>query len=289
MVGRRKTDEMKNLMNKLTPGKQHKRSGTRENRWLGWSQSLAERHSRVAANHRAMSLTFLHPATTLLFDCGRWLHAAWTITQQINLSIGPILRSLQPAGGYELASRQEMERQRALPSSRFTPNSGAKTIVERWGEPSRIKSAEQIEDLVANLQTVVVKQERHTWLRPLQRVFARAKAVEAGEMATVSRAQHETLLVERSLQIVRRVVDERRRVEEQTRRTLVARQQRSAPQVAPADRETVMQSPRGLQVGAQGMTRTTAPLIDIEQLTDRVVRNIDSRIIAHRERMGTLF
>jgi hypothetical protein len=252
---------MKNLLKKLTPGQRRKRSGTCDNRWLGWAQSLADRHSRIAVNHRGSSLTFMHPATTLPLYCEQWRRAAWTITPQINLSIGPILRLFQRAHGREASNEHRTERHRA-----------------------------PLEYPVTNTQAFIVERRSSTWQRPLQRVFAFAMFEEAGEARPVSRARHETLPVERSLQVVRRVVDERRRVEEPTRRTLVAREHRSMPRIeAAVAPETVMQSPRGLRVGAQGMMQTTAPSIDINQLTDRVVRNIDSRIIAHRERMGRLF
>lgn len=261
MTIERKSEAMKNLLKKLTPGQRRIRSGACDNRWLGWAQSMADRHSRIAVNHRGLSLTFLHPATTLLLRCEQWRRAAWTITPQINLSISPILQLFQRASGRESASEQRTDRDRA-----------------------------PLENSVTNTQAFIIEQQSSAWQRPLQRVFAFAMVEEAGEMWPVSRARHETLLVERSLQVVRRVVDERRRVEEQTRRTLVAREQRSVSRTAAAAaQETVMQSPRGLRAGAQGMMQTAAPPIDIEQLTDRVVRNIDSRIIAHRERMGRLF
>jgi hypothetical protein len=254
---------MKNILQKLTPGEWRKRSAAPDNRWLGWAQSLAGRHARISANHRGLAPTFLRPAAPPFS----------VIATRINLSISRILRFLQPPGEDEAArSRQTGERQRALPAPRFTPNSAGETLVERVGSPSRLAAVEHI-----------IRQ------MPLQRVFARAVAEESGEAAPVSRAQRETLVIERSLRITQRVVDERRRVEERTLRKLVAREQRSAPRTTAAVQETAMQSPRGSLVGARGMMQTTAPPIDIEQLTDRVVRNIDSRIIAHRERMGKLF
>jgi hypothetical protein len=260
---------MKNLLKKLTRGHRRKRSFARENRWLNWAQSLADRHSRVGANRRGLSLTFLQPARTPLFSCERWVRAAWTIAPQINLSISRILRFLQPSGEDESAGMRMTERR-------------GKTIVDRRGESPRMVAVEHIEGLAAKRRSDALQ-------KPLQRVFARAMAEESGETATASRAQRETVLLEQSLRITRRVVDERRRVEERPRRTLVTREQRGDPRPTAAVQETVMQSPRGLQVGAQGLAQTTAPVIDIEQLTDRIVRNIDSRIIAHRERMGRLF
>ena len=267
---------MKNLLKKLTRGQLRKRSFARENRWLNWAQSLADRHSRVGANRRGLSLTFLQPARTPLFSCERWSRAAWTIAPQINLSISRILRFLQPSGEDESAGMQMRERR-------------GKTIVERRGESPRMVAVEHIEGLAANLRAFVAERRSDALQNPLQRVFARAMAEESGETATTSRAQRETLILEQSLRITRRVVDERRRVEEQMRRTIVAREQRSASRTSAAAQETVSQSPRGSRVAAQGLAQTTAPVIDIEQLTDRIVRNIDSRIIAHRERMGRVF
>ncbi|HEX5085206.1 MAG TPA: hypothetical protein VFY40_24480 [Blastocatellia bacterium] len=263
---------MKNILQKLTPGERRKRSAAPHNRWLGWAQSLAGRHARVAESRRGLSLTFLRPAAPLLFNCERWTRAAWAISPQINLSISPVLRSLQPIGGDESTDRQMPERQRTTLLSGFNADSGGKTIAGRRGEPSPIGAVEQI-----------IRQS------PLQRVFVRAMDEESGGAAAAYRIQRETLLIERSLRMTRRVVDERLRVEEPARRTLVARESRSAPRTTAAVRETAMQSPRGALVGARGMMQAAAPPIDIEQLTDRVVRNIDSRIIAHRERMGKLF
>jgi hypothetical protein len=280
---------MKNMLKNSAPGQRQKRSRGRENRWLRWAQSLAGRRLRVAANQRGLSLTFLQPAEAAPFSRDQWTQAVWTIAPRINLSIGPILRSLNLSTRDESARRRMIERKRSPLSSQFATNSGGGTIVERRGESPRMESVEHIEDLAAIQRPFVVTQQSNPWWKPLQKVFARAVFEEAGETGPVTRARHETLLVERSLQVVRRVVDERRRVEEQARRSLVAREQRSASRTPAAAQETVMQSPRGLRVGAQGPAQTAAPVIDIEQLTDRVVRNIDSRIIAHRERMGKLF
>jgi len=52
----------------------------------------------------------------------------------------------------------------------------------------------------------------------------------------------------------------------------------------------IAQSPRGLKVGAPGMTpRAWSSSLDIDQLTEQVVRNIDRQIVAYRERMGRVF
>lgn len=52
--------------------------------------------------------------------------------------------------------------------------------------------------------------------------------------------------------------------------------------------EEVFESPRAVKAGFAGISPSRTP-IDIEQLTDQVVRNIDNRIVAHRERLGRVF
>lgn len=282
-------DAMMNLLNQPTAGRPHERAGARANRWLGWAQSLFERRSRVVAGRRILLLAFLQPAAARPPVCERWLQAAQRISPQIHLSIGPILGALQPAGRFGTVIMERRMARGETPSSRSVPNPGEMVMVERWEKALQIIRGGRMADPAPGLQTIVLEKERNAGRRPLERVFARAGAGETSGMTDVHRTVRETPPAERNVGIVQRVVEERRRVEEPARRTLIVREQRDASRVAAAAQETVVQSPRGLQVGAQGMFRTDASSIDLEQLTDRVVRNIDNRIIAHRERTGRLF
>ena len=93
-----------------------------------------------------------------------------------------------------------------------------------------------------------------------------------------------------SVEILRRIIDERARVEARVHSILVMRRP-PMPVVNAAAVDTVIaQSPWGLKVGAPAMTpQAGSSSVDIERLTEQVVRNIDRQIVAYRERMGRVF
>ena len=107
------------------------------------------------------------------------------------------------------------------------------------------------------------------------------------------------ILTTESLKMVQRITEERRRVEERASTPAVLRQQlpvslsqeqmneivgRTTNQVTTLDRF-------GSNVrNADAMPSTVAtPNFNLQQLTDHVIKQIDDRIIAHKERMGKLF
>ena len=54
-------------------------------------------------------------------------------------------------------------------------------------------------------------------------------------------------------------------------------------------REKVLEAGTGSRAGIQGWLGTPLPDFEVEQLTDRVMRRIDGKYIAHKERLGKLF
>lgn len=268
-----------NRVNLLLPGSLHWQPQQVEspvNRWRDWAQTLSERRGRIALRHSGLSLIFAQPQTMVFSRIERWRQAALTFSQQINLAINQILRQTDR---HESPAPFAAQSQTifALPAS----TTDERGMVRRRSNDGRAmdgRSAGAREGF-SDLQP------------PLKRVFARAGAEEASAAMMVSRLRQETLLVQRSLQFSQRVVDERRRTEEQARRSLVIRQQRDAPKTTAgaAQEETVFQSPLGSRAGATGMNQFAPLPIDIERLTDQVAQNIDRRIVAHRERMGRVF
>jgi hypothetical protein len=104
----------------------------------------------------------------------------------------------------------------------------------------------------------------------------------------------ESRLTQSSSQITRRITTERRRNED-FRRSLTSRDYRSyesRTNIRPAETAVVASartSKASLASPAHhSQTGETWP-VDIERLTEQVVRSIDSRIVAHRERTGQLF
>jgi len=248
------------------------------NRWRDWAQTLSERHSRIALGQGILSLIFAQPQTLIFSRIERWRQAALKFSPQIKLAINQIL---QPTDRHESEARFAAQ-------SRTVFVLRALTTDERGvGGQGRLDSArEGFSD--SGLQM----RDGFMFLQPpLRRVFARTGPEDANLEMIVSRSRQETLLVRSSLQFAQQAVYERQRLEEQTRRALVIHEQRIAPMTKSeaAQRETVFQSPLGSRVGATGMNRFAPMPINIEQLTDQVVRNIDQRIVAHRERMGRVF
>jgi len=175
---------------------------------------------------------------------------------------------------------------RALSATERRKTNGELSSVERTMDPRSFdvtadpydSSAKPIHESIGSfLQT------------PLTRVFARAGA-EGRDFGSLDQ-RYETLSLQRSLQLVKETIHERRRVEELVRRPVVMLPQRQTLKtVTNTIHEEVFESPHSVNAGLTGMTRSPSLLpIDIDQLTERVVRNIDGRIVAHRERLGGVF
>ena len=264
-------------------------------RWTGWAQSLRERYGRCSLRHRALAMTLTRPMALIHACCQRWERVAWMLSPQIKLAIGPILlyssrQTMQPVlaaqagAGYprlhSASGKQAVAgtRDLAAPGSVDGRASAAPSAIAWQGRTTQVERARGSARLIM--------------ASPLRRVFLRANFEDANETVTISRVNREVSLVAGCLQILRRVVDERLRVEERVQRIVMTRQQPTpVPVAAPAETGSMtMQSPRGLRVGSPGMMQMASPVaVDIEQLTEQVVRNIDRQIIAHRERMGRPF
>ncbi len=244
-------------------------------RWTGWAQSLAERHRRISFRHGALAMILFQPLAQVHLLCPRWQSQAWKLSPQINLAIAPILR---PAVWKEHpilppAYAGVMDRRIAAPSVQARGQSGDRVI---FLSPLRSSS-----DRSAISNREAGGRDR----APLQQVFGRADGING-----VSRLHRPSLLVEESLRILRRVVNERQRVEERISRAPLAQQLLQPRQTSAAAERAAMQSQTLTKAGTRTWPPTTsAPAINLEQLTEQVIRQLDNRLIAYRERMGKVF
>jgi hypothetical protein len=119
---------------------------------------------------------------------------------------------------------------------------------------------------------------------PLQLVFARA-AASSPEVSTGSDKQRTSRLVQHNVDLIRRIVRERQRVEERTQRTVVVQHKReqAAPQI---DRDPFSTPARRREEAHRERQPIQPPPINIDQLTEQVARQLDRRIQAYRERTG---
>jgi hypothetical protein len=278
---------MSALLQELQRWQGSDRAANASERWTGWAQSLSERYGRIPSRHHGVAMTLAQAPEWLVVHCQRWEHAAWTLCPQINLAIGPILRQTVWPGAH------------VLPMTQVRSASPVPVALSRQWAPARPPSesslvSPELRDLPrpAERQPPALAASDADWRMPLQRVFARTHVEDVHDSVTVAQVRRESLFAQQSHQILRRVSEERQRVESWQQRNIVTRHRKELTSVITEAeaREVVMQSPRGLRVGGSGMAQMTSPpAVDIERLTDEVVRHIDRRIVAHRERLGRPF
>ena len=264
------------------------RPADRSDRWTTWAQWLRTRHARIAIRYHALGLILARNQLISRRQIEHRHHHSARLLSRIQLSIGPILLRFGDA-----ATRLLL----ALPRSRDEKSPGGVTpeSVDRGQRNGQHWSLNQLQlnqlqgaastGAGVPFRTSSAVRQDSSFQSPLMRVFDR----ESKPASDLTR--FEARLVQRSLQLVTRVLTERRRLEEDVRRHFVSREQRVTPAVnnnAIAE-NTVFESSRTMRTGTDGPATPSGWPIDIEKLTEQVVRAIDGRIVAHRERLGRVF
>ena len=127
----------------------------------------------------------------------------------------------------------------------------------------------------------------------IERTLARANVEADVDHRTERRMYAITRVVETCHRLARQVIQRCERMEE--RRTLSCVLRRDGPAAASIRSEgrpdeITRTSPWGTSVGKPGFAMSPPQAsIDLNRLTDQVVRQIDSRMVAYRERMGNVF
>ena len=247
-------------------------------RWSHWARALTERHTRLVDRSAGMSQTLARRFSIVYSQVHRWRHSKEVLFPQINLSMGPISFNPQTlklkdrfAAGIEKSKSPERERNAQF----FVIQKAVDQILLRH--------------LDAKALTGTTNSEGGFYRQPLVRVFGRSADNDgAPELKGISNT---TISTEQSLVLVHRLDKERRRFEESVEgmdQTFAQPRAALVPNVQIPTEEVIEAS----SVRSKGLTRPNEPAswpFDIEQLTERIIRNIDGRILAHRERMGTVF
>lgn len=243
-------------------------------RWTRWARALRGGRTRAVARWRGLALTLARRRAALHVHVGRLLRgAATTMHPRFNVNVR-----------FTFASLGGTPRSEGPPPSRLAP-------------PSRVARAAAMDHrgaLAARVRDAFALRTPFSSGRPPM-----GRATSGPAVLVLARHGHASAVVGRhdvvrlhdapaapSLAIIRRVVEERRRVEHGMPLALVTQHQTAPPTRAGAGDVTRV-SPRGARVGAPAMAQPP-PTIDIERLTDQVVRQINHGIIAQRERMGRL-
>jgi hypothetical protein len=270
------------------------RRATPPEHWSNWASSLIERHGRVASRSRMLAMTLALPPAPLFLHSQRWEHHAWNIFPQIKLAIAPLLRETAwkvfpaPLTGTTMKHFLKGDRSKEEAGSTGQRDAAAiaserplMTFTERTQTPSSAR--ESLAEREHGFE-----QTRVDWL-PLSRVFRR---LESQQTPTTSM---QNLLVEESVQLANRVADQRRRIEQAVGQASVVQKQRKEVAVAEMTDELAKSSlsaagrAQGLASPGSNPQGWSSPAVNIMELTEQVMRQIDSQIVARKERMGKPF
>jgi len=248
-------------------------------RWTDWTRALREKFKRSWLRQPGLELTLLQPRGPLCLHYHRWQAGTWSLAPNIRLAISPLL---------EETFWQGTPHTTAL----IDRNSGARSTLAKCETERREAVRGVLVPQLLSSQTLQRSGNFHStgiaWdaAAPLARVFARKREQNEDDGTALGNRSREVRQDALALRVVRHYA----RIEELTHRTLVsARPPATTIAKNVEHREAVLEaapvSPRGVK-GRLGMDTSD---FDIEHLTDRVVRRLDGRLIAHQERLGRLF
>lgn len=241
-------------------------------RWGAWAQALAIRHQRVAERRGSPAFTLAERAGAVWNISQKWERRVWQISPQLRLSISAFLQQAPAESGRSLfisASRGDL-RQTVL----LNRAAVREPVRSEAGAVGVIRPLRQLEGTVSS-------------------------RFEGGEtIATLSRSG---LNLRMARELRRRVVEEKRRVELIPRGVVAPSNARASEpfnstslvfnRQAPNERLSAQQSRKPATPARDETERLPAfaaapSSINVDQITEQVVRRIDERIVAFRERMG---
>jgi hypothetical protein len=252
-------------------------------RWLQWAHAVMSRYGRAPQGQRGLWLVFRRSLGALETRIQRWQQVTSVFAPLIHLSISPILR-------------QSVNRKSTLAAGGQAPTLVTVSQTEQVGSAKpiiahRVRREISFAAVTSHRAQAQARDhlQRQTTKTPITRVLTRVnhEAAQPG----FSHWRYEAKLLERSMALVKRVIDERQRIEEHASQVVLTRELRAQPgALASSVSEPRSQPFEEFNIEAAKQNRPPASsLLDIESLTDQVVRCIDGRMLAHRERMGRVF
>lgn len=265
-------------------------------RWTVWARALSERHGRVAGRHEALELALVRRLPLMQRVQQRWLVSSQRFFPQINLAIHPILHQmiwreqtlLLPNAKTTETKSVELRRlitRQVIGQPVFLWPAAIPSAASRWTvEKSLHETSDKILHQIFDHALGRALGKRDSQFRiPLQFVFQRL--FRSDESILLKRSQSATLTNVGTL--VERLMRQSQRVEERAAEAATVVMRRP-PVVDRAPAMTGNQQTFVTTVAGQSWQQHTAPPpgINIEQITDRVVRQLDRRVVAARERLG---
>ena len=243
-------------------------------RWTRWAGTLAAKHR---ASNRARALTSMIFAASRL--AARIVRQRWfgsiNIYPTLRLSVRQILAQLPSSSGESLKVLGDecLQPARLLHSS--DPRAHQELIHRReWIAPHLAERARE--------QRQFVQRENS----PLGRAFLRVTGPEDFPRGR----GHISVAKETVYATTRRIMEYTRRIEERTARSALSTSlvfKQPAPSTLPANGHELPDDSR-LAAHLESAISRGFPAVDVNELTDQVMRRIDDRATAWRERMGKI-
>lgn len=263
----------------------------KNNRWSLWARSIAGRHLRFTQRRESLALVLLRLRSQLHIVRERWSFTTRLIQPRLHLAINAVLtptRKGLKAEGPFLCTLAPLREKTYSTTSRLLSEPHKEVRSERTTR--EINRSRTLLNERSRLQT-----QLETSKSPLTFVFERINQSKTAEV----------LVRQQVRSIVERVTLQSRRNETMliANNTLIARQMSSAQTLAPQPRvmKTVSEHTRVLEKTTQAAPVTTvvetAPWLqdkvsvaglNIDQITDQVVKQLDHRVVAARERRGRI-
>lgn len=287
---------MNGTVTELMRWQKHKPLRRDANPWTGWVRFLIARYSSIHLRYGRPTMIYLQRGVPILRISQRWEYLAQKYYPKVELAIGLILQAINNYSRENKeaeAKRQSYNKPVAYISSDFSPAKLSYLFDMSYKKVDRTET-----DYSAGQKTRALSIPEKTRPSGLTKVFARMNK------STNLNLAGETLIQGETNRILRRLVHRSRRIEEEihgkpidgalmTSRParpdmVVVREQKDFASVRrEGAQKELAQSTRGdAGVGAQV---TSQPQLNVEQLTEHVIRQIDHRIRAYRERRGRPF
>lgn len=256
------------------------------NRWLAWSRQFVDRHRSIRVRRPAPSFMLAVRSAVIQQRIQRCYQMPARLLGQFNLSISPhfstsLIGARQAIIFGSLRNRVEWFHLRtndaALTARRPETGTSRLTVVSPAQLPAREGQSPSAETHF-----------RHYLSRSaFSRIFVRLEESTRNSVF----ARFETVVRQSHSQLIHRITTERQRTED-LRRSLMSREQKTyatAPKIK-SNGIAAAESTQTPQAATAWQSRMPdASPVNLERLTEQVVRSIDSRIIAHRERTGQIF
>lgn len=250
-------------------------------RWTNWARALTERHERVMTRRGPLVMTLLEPLRMAVSISRRRENFGLSLFPRIRISIGPILQQLDREEFHSLIQKSSLTAVGSHQALRSGPGPARfVSFIYNTNQTATVSNSATRNFSEANAVTEQHHELTELLQSPVARLFARTQ-----------RSYHavtwlKKLLVQNESQtIAERVVHEYSRVEHRRQRDLVIRKQSAPAAVTQAQQSALEQ--QFAPESAHNRFRPEKPLeINVEQLTEQVIRKIDNRITAYRERLG---